>query len=273
MQHLKKSLTAIMIVTPLLLIGCNGDELPPLPTGEQVVTGELFPAELSLSRRGSHILKQNDLEVYFVESTIVNLRSFELKTVILKGVLERNTDPKDLPVLVVTEVESDEAESKTWSYPQLGLSFIAPPSWEAHTTEDGVQFTVEGSDKPVLTLFSEGEDLQSSTGFPVLISGERAVRRIDEDTGAESITIEQAGRFVTLLFSANSHPSSIRLKQEWLSLLRSIELSSSGTLPPITSGTGATLPCGGTAGILCPDRFFCNVTNIEENIGVCVKVR
>ncbi|MBU2213999.1 hypothetical protein KKC44_01180 [Patescibacteria group bacterium] len=253
-----------------LLAGCGEPELPPLPKGEQIVSGILFPAQLNLVRRGSHVLKQDGIDIYLVESTMVNLRSFEQKTVILKGVLERNTDTSDLPVLVVTEVKSDDSENQTWSYPTLGLTFKAPLEWKAQTTEDGVQFTVEGSPKPVLTIYSEGEDLQLSTGFPVLISGERAVRRIDEETGAESVTIEREGTFLTLLFSANDHPSSQELKQEWLSLLRSIELSFKGTVKPPT-GTGASVHCGGSAGILCPDGFYCNVTNLEENIGVCRK--
>lgn len=271
MQLFKNSLSASFLLSTLFLVGCGEPELVPLPVGEQTVSGELFPAGLSLTRRGSHILKQDGLDVYFVESTMVNLRSFELKTVILKGVLERNTDPSDLPVLVVTEVESGGSEYQTWSYPTLGLTFKAPPEWKARTTEDGVQFSVEGSPKPVLTIFSEGEDLELSTGFPVLISGERAVRRIDEETGAESITIEREEKFITLLFSSSDHPRAQELRQEWLSLLRSIELDSSPAITPPT-GTGTIVPCGGVAGVLCSEGFFCDITNLEENIGMCKKM-
>jgi len=270
-MHLKYSLTALLLTSTFCLVGCREQPPPPLPKGEQIVSGELFQTEISLVRRGSHVLKQDGLEVYYVESTRVNLRPFELKSVTLKGVLERNTDPLDLPVLVVEEVESSDSDSQTWSYPTLGLTFKAPPDWKAQTTEDGVQFSVEGSTKPVLTIYSEGEDLQLSTGFPVLISGERAVRRIDEETGSESITIERDGTFLTLLFSASDHQRVQELKQEWLSLLRSIELSSSPTVTP-PSGTGAFVPCGGPAGVLCPEGYYCNVTNLEENIGMCKKL-
>ncbi|MBU0766413.1 hypothetical protein KKF55_01335 [Patescibacteria group bacterium] len=268
MHPIKNFPTALLLLSTLFLVGCGDPELIPLPTGEQTVTGELFPADLSLTRRGSHVLKQDGLEVYFLESTRVNLRSFELKTVILKGVFERNTDPTDLPVLVVAEVESDSGDNPTWSYPSLGITFKAPPEWKAQTTEDGVQFLVEGSSKPVLTIFSEGKDLELSSGFPVLISGERAVRRIDEKTGAESITIERDETFLTLLFSASDQ----ELRQEWLTLLRSIELDSSPSIKPPT-GTGATVPCGGSAGVLCGEGYFCNVTNIEENIGICSRLK
>ncbi len=45
-----------------------------LPQGPQTLTGTLIPAELSLTRRGTHVLKVDGDDVAFVESAAVNLR-------------------------------------------------------------------------------------------------------------------------------------------------------------------------------------------------------
>ena len=96
-----------LLLLALLLVSCgDGNELSPLPEGEQTVTGILELTELSFVRRGTHMLYMDGVPVYYVESKVVNLSAHEGKSVELTGTLERNTDKNDIPVLVVTSLNS-----------------------------------------------------------------------------------------------------------------------------------------------------------------------
>jgi hypothetical protein len=52
----------------------------------------------------------------------------------------------------------------------------------------------------------------------------------------------------------------------------SSSLSQGSSLSAAATGSGAGLPCGGTAGILCPGGFYCDITDVANNVGRCKKI-
>ncbi len=255
----------------LVLGGCgNGIETTPLPAGEQEITGVLEPTELSFKRRGTHKLFMDGVEVYYAESQRVNLRSFEGVLATLKGRLEQNIDSKDMPVLVVSEIVKSETNDKEWVLRSFGISFSTPKEWTKDGSTSDVQFFIPENPKPIITVFRQEEEPPS--GHKIKIDGKEATRVQDSRSGAESIYIKLKEEYVVILFSPDKGDI-LTLRSRWLSILRSIRVSSSGKDSdiPIT-GTGGTIPCGGVAGILCPPGYFCNITDLNENIGHCERI-
>lgn len=290
-----------LIALTLSLAGCWKQPPPSLPRGEQTVTGVIEPAALSITRRGTHVLVTEGEQRYYLESSTVSLGTYEGRQATLTGTLQYNTDPADLPVLVVTGIEAANTGMRTWDIDALELSIATPREWKGKIVSDEAQFTASGSASPILTLFREGRDaLQNSSSsvrgvdISTLRIGMRsAVRMRNNETGREKVQIDLGPRSIdpenvvlTLLFT----PSDERTNdpEAWDALttdiLRSIRIkgesssggpSSSGSsspLPPVT-GSGAGKPCGGAAGILCPQGFYCSVTDLQENAGWCVRMR
>ncbi|MBU0458121.1 hypothetical protein KJ652_01220 [Patescibacteria group bacterium] len=266
---------SLILLISFALISCSKNEPPPpLPEGLQTVTGVISKAELSFTRRGTHLLIIDGLPIYYVESTTVNLSNFEGERTSLSGFLERNTNVNDIPVLVVEEVLEKESDKTKSDLKEYAISLEVPKDWRSFRSHDGIQFIIKGQTKPVLTLFMEagGNDVQ---GFPVMIDGTKALRSVDEKTGAETVYIRRGGdEVLTLLFTPKSSVDSTELKAKWMGVIRSIILENEGDDDSniLSTGTGSVLPCGGTAGVLCPPGYFCDITNLEENIGVCKKM-
>lgn len=104
LQSAIRSLAGIGLVALLVLASCSTrEERPVLPEGEQTVEGILEPVELSLVRRGTHLLTQNGDGVFYVESSAVSLREFEGMKVSVRGLLSENADTSFLPVLTAIE--------------------------------------------------------------------------------------------------------------------------------------------------------------------------
>ncbi|PIQ76521.1 hypothetical protein COU78_02330 [Candidatus Peregrinibacteria bacterium CG10_big_fil_rev_8_21_14_0_10_49_24] len=264
----------LFLLASLLLASCAKEPLPPLPKGEQTVSGILMPAELSLARRGTHVLTKNGKELYFVESTLITLRAYERKMVTLRGVLEPNIDDKLLPVLVVESVVESETTTKRWDLTHLLLSLDAPKEW-THTKEGGTSFFFAPSqEKPVLSLSAQDAPEEFPFGVSIVVDGFPAVRIINEQTGTQAVYVHHGDTMLTMLFSADQSPNAAELREQWLSLLASLELhtedASSSQQPALGSGGAVTGgPCGGPAGVLCPSGQYCEVTDTEQDIGTC----
>lgn len=120
----------------LLLFGCGQKVMVfPIPQGDIEIRGVLFPAEISPVRRGSFLLSQEGHALYYVESPTVHLRRFVGRELLFRGVVEPNSDPKSLPVLVVREVYGDDASS-SFSSSSLSLT-ISPASYSGSTLPCG----------------------------------------------------------------------------------------------------------------------------------------
>ena len=177
----------------------------------------------------------------------------------------------------------------------LNVSLAVPRSWHAEIKGTQATFTTSGSSFPALIVRKESvEDLpfnfhtlagSSATLHltPLVISGKKAVRVVQDPAGSEAIHIEipSTENVLTLSF-----PSPVLVDAALASkILQSLHLSAvhtsspgkmsaQGSLPGTSSGPSAEgKPCGGPAGILCPGGYFCQVTDPAEDIGICKKLQ
>tara|TARA_Y100000310_G_scaffold320865_1_gene377744 strand:+ start:115 stop:957 length:843 start_codon:yes stop_codon:yes gene_type:complete len=267
--------THLPFLITLTLIGCGGEVLPDLPTGEQAVAGILRPAELSAVRRGSHIIEQENTAVYYAESSLINLRSYLNKRVTLRGRFEHNTDPQDLPVLVVESVVDVEETTKEHSLSKISVRLEAPVHWKLVERAGKYQFRLEEDEgDPLLVVWQETGELLPDGGVPIVVDATRATRLIDEFSNTQLVAVKRSGTILHIRFAPGSRLSADRLQEDFLALLKSIDLIDKNNGDPDPSfGTGSlSSPCGGAAGILCPTGYFCDIQDFEENIGRCRKL-
>ena len=264
---------ALSTLGVLLITGCSSKTPPPLPEGVMHLEGVLQPAELSLVRRGTHILfdEQAENALYFVESTAVNLRASEGKLIALTGSLQYNTDPFDLPVFIATELELREDPIEPTTVESLNVTLSIPTDWTLEETDGQVFFFLTGEESPVATLFADQSEI-SPDASQILVDGNRAYRTVDEETGHEDIMIERPDGVLHFLFTPRDTTDVTAVKAQWIALLHSVDLGGSDTRTDPTHSTGSLVPCGGTAGILCPDGMYCDVYDLEENIGHCRQI-
>ncbi len=268
----------------LVFAGCGGgnDLPPPLPVGMQTLTGTLLPTEISLLRRGTHVLQVDGKDVYFVESEKENLRNFERKLVTLEGTVFPNVDTSFLPVLVVSRiVDVLEEKSRGWDVQSLRLRIEVPESWEGQLSDGRAAFRPHGSSGAIVTIERKDTspvDLRDAE--PVVVGSARALRVTDTQTGAQTIVLEQAGGALVFSFLPQNSEQNERFRENWNAILSTVAFSGSEqggqqNGEQSSTGTGAVNggePCGGPAGILCPSGSFCDIQNLQENIGVCRKM-
>ncbi|MDD4627918.1 MAG: hypothetical protein PHE68_00800 [Candidatus Peribacteraceae bacterium] len=270
---------AFSLVPLCVFLASCGEEPPappPLPQGEQTVKGLLLPTEISLLRRGTHVLKKDGKEFCLVESQTVNLRSFENNEVEMKGTFEYNSDPQLLPVLVVREMKLTEQDTKDVSLPSLGFSCRTPTAWTKEEVSGSTRFIMTGNPEPIVSV-QKKKGASLPTGAPFLIDGNHAVRTVDATTKAESVSLINGDDLITFAFTPGPEPSD-ELKAQWSSFLDSIHFSSVDGSSSSASDTGSSendegAPCGGAAGILCPSGQYCAITDVKENIGKCRSVK
>ncbi len=256
------------LIAVVFLNGCSKKPTVTLPTGPQTLTGALSPVDLSLTRRGTDVLRQNGRDVYYVESTMVNLRTFEGMDVEITGLLEENSDPRALPVLVATKAKIIQQPSHPWTVPSLHLTFSAPLSWNGEVFDDGVSFTETGSTTTLLSVHRASLG-SLPAGTPLVVGGQRAVRA---SAGSGVVVYVQNGTdiIVIALDKSLSDPTGKEPVQSVLQMLKSIIFSAPSSRPSTGSGIMVTgSPCGGAAGILCPGGSYCAVTDTVQGIGVC----
>lgn len=253
----------------------------PLPQGTQTMTGTLVPAELSLTRRGTHMLTVNGNTVAYVESPAVNLRQFELTEVGVTGRFEHNTDPSDMPVLVATSVRAIEIPAETLDLPSVGLTLRVPDDWNVQVFDDGVSFSLTGSSVPLLRVMRSSLT-RLPEGTPMFIGGYDAVR-IDGEDGAQTVHLEGGRTIVTFTWTPDGDD---RYAPAFAQLLRTVIVRNAALSSRTSSGAQATSqtqatgsdaaatsaraqPCGGPAGVLCPAGTYCAV-NSPDGVGTCV---
>ena len=253
----------------LVLAGCGSEEpLAPLPEGVQTLSGVLLPADISLIRRGSHVLRQNGQDVYYVESSVVNLRSYENALVTLRGVLARNVDSNHLPVLVAESLVDFERNTTEVTFDDFSFIATVPRAWSS--VRRGQSTVLVGDDGIAVVTISWMDAAALEEGSATVIASKPA-RRL-RNGSIETIRLPVNDQALQLRFAPESDDPELRDK--WDQFLSSIHIistssSSSASSRPRT-GTGSQfIPCGGPAGILCPSGSYCAITDFEENIGVC----
>ncbi len=276
-EFMKSSLIRTGIVASIslcfFLTACGKTPVVELPTGLQTLSGSLSAVELSLTRRGTHILRQHGDDLYYVESSTVNLREFEGMDVLLKGMLQKNTEDTDLPVLVADNIRLIEEPSHVWTVNVLSMKLSAPLTWNASLFSDGIRFTATGSPISLVKLVRSSLE-QLPSGTPLVVGGKQAVR-LDTASG-QVIYVQNAKDIIAI--SIDSSLSGAKGKQPAQSVVRLLT-SIVFTNAPSGSGSYASqsgsapsggMACGGVAGILCPSGSFCNITDKASGIGVCM---
>jgi len=267
---------------PLLIVGCiivlllginactrNADVV--IPEGEQTMTGTILPVPLMFTRRGTHLLRVRGADVFFVESTMVNLRDFDHLEVGLTGTIERNTDPGALPVLIATRVTPVTIPADHWELKSLNILLDTPDGWDRKEFDDGVQFTLTGSTTTRLRIVPSTLT-QLPGGTPLTVGGFRAVR-IAGERGVQTVHVQNGRSILSFVFTLDDADgtSSGRVLTQ---VLRSVSFGGqkSSVQSSFKAGTGTTQlgkPCGGPAGVLCPGGSYCAISDSASGIGNC----
>lgn len=260
-------------VFALLLSACGGQELPPLPQGPQTATGTVVAVELSLVRRGTHQLVVGGSPLYFLESTVVNLRTFEGRTVGVHGTVERNISPDDLPVFSVQTVQTAApAQGTSVSIPSLRLQFTIPPGWVQAADGPATVLSASGA-QTLLRISPSPLPSLPEDGVLLLLGGRKAARTLSA-TGVEQLTVDVFGKLV-LIESPPFTAGDLALVKERESVIRSLTFTggSQASSSAVSAGSSkAPAYCGGAAGILCPQGAVCIITDSKDNVGFCKKI-
>lgn len=301
-------ITCLLGLVGVLATSCGRREPQPIPVGVQTFTGVLLPTDISLTRRGTHLLKIGQEILYYVESPTINLRSYEGRLVAVRGQMERNVDPMEYPVLVADHIQKVlDASLREWKAPHVGLSMQIPIEWSAVNDTRGVKLFLSKSGSLIVDIFPEKlanlpydfrtaqlktPDLSVDVS-PILIGSTRAVRMLTPRTGDQRISFvheshilssmpdKQAESYydvLTFVYTPERN-SDGDLDTKFLSIIHSLTFSkavsnTSASSAPSSDGAGMVegTPCGGPAGILCGLGEYCEVTDLETNIGKCRKL-
>lgn len=284
-----------------LLLALSACGHPPrvLPQGEQTVSGLVKPAQISLLRRGTQVLVQNGAEIAYLESKTVDLHVYEGRVVEVTGTYEHNTDDQDLPVIVVTAVQGGSSDVRTYVIPALGVSIDVPREWKGTIAGTDAQFTASGALRPLLSLFLEDVSSASASSLTsevttdtLTIDGHRAVRLKNGVTRTQRITVDlqplgastEPAKALVILFTPLQEEEVDQPAWDAVvaDILASVKFTDGGSsssssaaatsVAPL-SGSGAGMPCGGTAGILCPAGMYCQITDTADNVGRCTPLR
>jgi len=234
------------------------------------MTGTLVSTPIGVLKRGTHILRKDGDDLAIVESPTVNLRAYEGQDVGLRGTFEQNSDPSLQPVLVVTEITPVVRDMQNLLIPSLKISCQAPQSWQMKTTNGVTSFAISNAPDPIITLAFDPTVTQIPTGSPFLIDGKHGTRTTDISSAYEKVTVDLGASFLVMRFMPGSPEEAENIRPAWLTFLSSIRFQSSDSSSSrVISGSGSGIPCGGTAGILCPTGEYCAITDFKENIGRC----
>lgn len=276
-----KFLTLTVAVTAFAIFGaCTRDDVSMTVYGPTSATGTLIRAENSLIRRGSHILVVDGEKTYFVESRTQNLTALEGQTVTAEGTLEPNTSPSDLPVLVAKTVKRSHGDEDLHRFeiPTLNLRIGVPETWAGSISNKVASFMLEGETTPILTIRLMSGSTLPPGGSAMFIKNRRGTR-IEGQGNSAVVYILEKNTVIELHFDP-AMQEQLKTEEDGAVVASQFERAL-GTLSFLTdreatvqtTGSGASAPCGGAAGTLCPTGYFCNITDTELQIGQCKERR
>lgn len=270
----KLSVVASLVSLMLLLTACQ-KRVENVTYGPVSGTGTLIPAELSLVRRGSHMLVMASGKKYFVESKTENLQSLEGLTVYVEGRLEKNSASTDAPVIVVEKIKGalDDQDLHIWNVPLMNLRIKAPNSWKVVMQNRDVLFSLAGETEPLLTVRSmTGSALPPGRVF--YVQNRKAVSS-DTAGAVRELFILENEKVIRLHFDPSTQSSVTSLveakvlESQFDRLLANLEFISDTTFNHTSTGSGSTEFCGGDAKILCSVTQYCDITDPTLGIGIC----
>jgi hypothetical protein len=263
---------SLCLLAAAFLAGCSTPPSP-LPKGEQSFQGTVKAAPISLTRRGTHLLAIEGVERYFLESSVHDLRTFEDLDVRVRGMLEPNLSSEDLPVLFVVDIAMIDAGSGS-ALDVFGLEFRIPASWKVQ--KEGQNFLIsQGTSSGTFLSMTLTRLPQKHDSPSMNVAGISAYRRVDEQTGVQEVFVPRGSGTLLITFQppAEQGMASETLRQDFLRFLNSATLRRTHSSMSLSSlaatGSGTGLACGGIAGVLCPERFYCIIIDPTDNTGVC----
>ncbi len=292
----------VIIVGVIFFITSTHDVLPPLPQGVQQVSGHLERAELSRVRRGTHKLTAGSGTILaYVESTSVLLRSLEDSDVVLEGMYERNVDPKDPLVLVVSKLVSGGPTTlRPVTIKTPALSLEVPENWRLQSQELVSEFSVDTQTGMILRVESVSMSALpfDFRTFTPVGNAELKVQPTVVANETSALTWDPAFKQLAVYVQFGSGkvakgPAVVRLafpNSEWgpgviknsvparvLQTVRGAYSSSSSSSRSGKTGAAAATgsvavgqPCGGPAGVLCSAGSYCDLSgDPKSGIGVC----
>ncbi|MBP7114053.1 MAG: hypothetical protein KBA40_01220 [Candidatus Peribacteraceae bacterium] len=268
------------ILTISLLGACTRDEGPGIAYGPTSATGTLIQAENSLIRRGSHILVVDGEKKYFVESRTQNMSDLEGQTVFIDGTLEQNSVKTELPVLVATTVKRSfgDEDLHRFEIPTLNIRLGVPQTWAGSIKNKVATFMLPGESLPILTIRLMSGSTLPPGGTAIFVKNRRGTR-IDAQGNAADVFILEKDSVIELHFDPatqeqlKTEEDGAIVASQFERAISTISFLTDKDVTTPTSGSGAGTLCGGAAGILCGAGYFCNITDIEHQIGQCKERR
>ncbi len=264
-----------IFATLMFSAGCTTKLPDQAPLGSISATGSLIPADISLIRRGTHILLVNGKKAYFVESKTENLVDFEGQTVHILGRAEENSVKNELPILIVTTLTSVQGGTHTWEIPALDLRIAVPELWKASMQMSIVHFVLPSEEIPLLTVTLAGSGSMPMKAAAYYLTGHRALRSVSATGGTIDVFIQNRSSVLHLHLDTASQKSMQNvddikeLERAFENALERLQFLSDSEKMTTLSGSGIPPPCGGPANIVCRAGYFCDVTDAEAKIGVC----
>ncbi len=271
-------LSTVLMSICFLSACSHGEQDNKTSVGPTTATGTLIAAEVSLIRRGSHKLIIDGKPTYYVESKSENLREYEGRTVSIQGIVEKNTRQSDLPILVVEKISSDVGSDglHLWNIPALNLRIAAPEEWKASIKGTVATFALDNETETLLSIvLLSGSTLPPGSTF--YVNNRPAVRTESAGNTIQEVYILEKDTVIRLHFDSSTQRS-IQTKEEgtiladeFERLLSNVVFLSDSKRNTISAGSGSGVACGGEAGILCASGYYCNITEGDAKIGVCVQ--
>jgi hypothetical protein len=213
---------------------------------------------------------------YFVESRTQNLSDLEGQTVFAEGTLEANTTKSDLPVLVAMNVKRSHGDEDLHRFeiPALNLRIGVPLTWAGTIKNNVASFMMAGETLPLLTIRRMSGTTLPPGGTSIFIKNRRGTR-IEGQANLVDVYILEKDTVIEFHFDP-AMQSQLKTEEEGAIVASQFERSLS-TISFLTdkeavvpvAGSGASMPCGGSAGILCPSGYFCNINDFTNQIGQC----
>ncbi len=281
---MKNPLTFLTLTLPIMTVvivsACTKDVVPVTTYGPLSATGTLIKAENSLIRRGTHILIVESEKKYYVESRTQNMTEFEGQTVNIEGALEANTSKSDLPVIVAMSVKRSHGDEDLHRFeiPSLNLRIGVPQTWAGFIKNNTATFTLPGEENPLLTIRLMSGTTLPPGGSSIFLKNRRGTR-ISGQGNVSDIYILEKDSLIEVHFDPTSQKrlaseeDTAIIASQFERALGTISFLTDKETATKTTESGAVTTCGGAGGVLCPSGYFCNITDLTNQVGQCKERR
>jgi len=270
------TILCIVLFIGFFLTGCNSQQqtqgdLKDL-FGTYSATGTITSTGTSLFRRGTHVLSADGGIRFYLESRKVDLSQFANSYAVVRGEVVPNTHEKFLPVLVVESAEEikskGNSELQKYTIASLGISLEASKTWISTLDEGSLSFNLAEEKGSFIRIEASPEKLPE--GLHVRIDGRNGIRTVDESEKIHRIYVERKDNDIILFTFSPKGERSALLRDVFYTMVQSVKFKEDSEGGEEVKGS--LQPCGGSAGVLCPEGEYCEVKELDTGIGVCREV-